>query len=141
MTTETRTLTVRRRIATTPERVFDAWLDPGGLGAWLFATADGEMVRVEVDARVGGGFRVDERRGNEIAEHHGEYLELDRPRRLVFDFWTSFSEERTRVTVTLMRDGDGTLLELKHGGVWSAYEDRTRMGWSKILEGLERALT
>ena len=85
--------------------MFDAWLDPDSVGRWLFATPDGVMERVEIDARVGGGFRIDERRGVDLAEHFGEYVELDRPRRLAFDFWTSFSAERTRVTVTIAPDG------------------------------------
>jgi uncharacterized protein YndB with AHSA1/START domain len=131
---------VERRIAAPPETVFDAWLDSEGIGAWLFATEGGAMERVEVDARVGGGFTVVERRGGALAEHFGEYIELDRPRRLAFDFWTSFSDERTRVTVDLAPDGTGTLLTLTHDGVWADYEARTRQGWTMILDGLERSI-
>ena len=140
MTRDTRTVTVERQFAATPERVFDAWLDPEGVGSWLFRTQDGVPDRVEVDPRVGGGFRVDERRGDDIACHYGEYLEIDRPRRLVFDFWTSFSDERTRVSIAIAPDGDGSLLTLTHEGVWAEYEDRTRNGWAMMLEGLDRAL-
>jgi uncharacterized protein YndB with AHSA1/START domain len=134
------TVTVERHIAASPEAVFDAWLDPQGVGAWLFATPDGTMERVEVDPRVGGGFTVVERRGEDLAEHFGEYVELDRPRRLAFDFWTSFSGERTRVTVEILADGEGSLLTLTHEGVWDDYRDRTRRGWTMILDGLARSL-
>ncbi|MBV9881625.1 MAG: SRPBCC domain-containing protein [Sphingomonadaceae bacterium] len=133
-------VTVERRIAAPPERVFDAWLDPDGLGRWLFATPDGVMEKVEVEPRVGGRFLVVERRGADLAEHHGEYLELDRPRRLVFDFWTSFSAERTRVSVDIAPDGDGSLLTLRHEGVWADYEDRTRQGWTMIVGNLAKAV-
>lgn len=131
---------VSRRFDAPPERVFDAWLDPENAGRWLFATSDGEPVRCEIDPRVGGGFRIDERRGASVAEHFGEYVEIDRPRRLAFDFWTGFGEERTRVTVTVAPDGDGSRLTLDHEGVWADYEERTREGWTMILDGLARTL-
>ena len=138
MVKETLTVSVSRRIAAPTEAVFDAWLDPDSIGRWLFRTPGGELVRAEVDPRVGGRFRLDERRDGEIAEHHGDYVELDRPHRLAFDFWTSFSEVRTRVTISLATEGNATLLTLTHDGVWTDYEDRTRQGWTMILEGLER---
>jgi uncharacterized protein YndB with AHSA1/START domain len=137
---ETRTVSVSRRFAATPEQLFDAWLDPEGLGRWLFRTPSGSLARVEVEPRVGGRFRVDESRNGEVAEHYGEYVELDRPRRLAFDFWTSFSAERTRVTIVIAPRDGGALLTLTHEGVWADYEDRTRQGWTMMLEGLERSL-
>jgi uncharacterized protein YndB with AHSA1/START domain len=133
-------VTVERRIAAAPETVFDAWLDPEGVGQWLFATPGGTMERVEVDPRVGGGFTIVERRGADLAEHFGEYVELDRPRRLAFDFWTNFSAERTRVIVTIGPDGDGSLLTLRHEGVWADYEARTHQGWTMILDKLALSL-
>jgi len=134
-------VTVERRLAAAPERVFEAWLDPESLGRWLFATPDGVMERVEVDPRIGGRFLVAERRGEELAEHHGEYVALDRPRRIAFDFWTSFSEQRTRVTITIEADGEGSLLSLRHDGVWADYEERTEKGWAMILGNLAKTLT
>ena len=131
---------VERRIAASPAAVFDAWLDPDCLGLWLFRTPTGTLERVEVDARVGGGFRVDERREDGVAEHYGEYVQLDRAHRLAFDFWTSFSAERTRVTIDLAPAEGGALLTLSHDGVWADYEDRTRQGWTMILDGLARSL-
>ena len=133
---EAATVIVERRLAAPPETVFDAWLDPDCLGQWLFRTPNGKLARVEVEPRIGGRFRVDEKRDGEVAEHHGEYVELDRPRRLAFDFWTSFSAERTRVTIGIAPAGGGSLLTLTHDGVWPGWADKTRMGWTMILDGL-----
>jgi uncharacterized protein YndB with AHSA1/START domain len=136
-------VTVERRIAAPPERVFDAWLDPAGVGHWLFATPDGVMEKVEIDPRVGGRFLIVERRGGELAEHFGEYLEIDRPRRLAFSFAAIRDSGYTRVTVTIVPDGDHSRLTLVHemDPQWAEYQDRTREGWTKILEGLNRAVT
>lgn len=139
--TATTSITIERRISASPEDVFDAWLDPERVGTWLFATPGGAMEKVQTDPKVGGGFTIIERRGAELAEHFGEYVEIDRPRRLVFDFWTSMSAERTRITVTIAPDGDGALLTLRHEGVWADYEAKTRHGWTTILDGLAKSLT
>ena len=139
---ETIRLSVERRIAAPPEQVFDAWLDPKAAGRWLFATPDGTMERVEIEPRVGGRFVIAERRGDELAEHFGEYVEIDRPRRLVFTFATSVDETPTQVTVTLEPDGEATRLTLVHemDAKWADYADQTRQGWTTILEGLARNL-
>jgi len=140
MIAETLTVEVSRRVDAPPGTVFDAWLDPASARNWLFATEAGVMEKCEIDARVGGRFAIIERRGEDLAEHHGEYIELDRPRRLAFDFWSSFGEQRTRVTVTIEPDGDGSRVTLRHDGIWADYEERTRDGWAKILAGLAKTL-
>jgi hypothetical protein len=45
---------VTRRFNAAPQPVFDAWLDSRSAGKWLFATAMGQIVCVEIDARAGG---------------------------------------------------------------------------------------
>jgi len=71
-------LTVSRKFDAAPEAVFDAWLDPNRASRFLFATPDGQMIRAEIDARVGGKFCfVDRRPGMGDVEHVGEYLEID----------------------------------------------------------------
>src|SRR5687768_7548961 len=79
-------LRVTRRFSAPAERVYDAWLDRERVCRWLFATPTGQMVRVEVEARVGGAFVITERRDGEDVEHAGTYLELVRPSRLMFAY-------------------------------------------------------
>jgi len=49
-------LRITRRFAASPERVFDAFLDPAIARQWLFTSPETDIAarRVEIDARVGG---------------------------------------------------------------------------------------
>jgi len=136
-----RTVTLTRHFAATPERLFDAWLDPSDVRRFLFATPGGEMVTVEIDPHVGGDALIVERRGDEEALHRLHYEMIERPRRLVFLFNACVAggpvaDEWTRVTVDIAPEGDGARLTLIHEGVWSDFEDKTREGWTMILASL-----
>lgn len=123
------------------ERVFDAWLDPEKAGRFLFATPAGTMVRAEIDPRVGGRFTFTDRRDGHDVEHVGEYLEIDRPRRLAFRFAVpEFSAETTTVTLEIAPAGTGCDLVLTHEGVLPDYAERTKAGWTMILEALATAV-
>lgn len=133
------TVRVTRQFSATPERVFDAWLDPEQARQFLFATPTGEMVRVEIDPRVGGTFLIVERRDGEDAPHYGKYLEIDRPRRLVFSMFADEDDTKgSKVVIEIAATDTGCELTLTHAlqPQWADYADRTRAGWSGILEGL-----
>ena len=133
-------LTVHRDIAASPERVFDAWLDPAIARRFLFATPDGEMLTCEIDARVGGRGLIVERRPSGDAHHRLLFVEIDRPRRLVFLFAADPAEEGqwTRVTIEIAATAAGARLTLTHEMdlAWAAFEDQTRHGWTMILATL-----
>lgn len=137
MADTTATLTVRRRFDVPAERVFDAWLDMTTARKWLFTAPGGEVVRAENDPRVGGTFCIVDRRDGQDFEHMGEYLELDRPRRLVFTFAVDGSPG-DRVTVDLVPVPGGCELVLTHetGGELGDAE----AGWTMILDGLAMQL-
>jgi uncharacterized protein YndB with AHSA1/START domain len=137
-------LTVSRDIAASPERVFDAWLDPAIARRFLFATPDGEMLTCEIDARVGGRGLIVERRASGDARHRLQFEEIDRPRRLVFLFAADPAEEGqwTRVTIEIEPAPTGAQLTLTHemDPAWAAYEEQTRHGWTMILDTLSRTI-
>lgn len=139
-TTALRSLRVTRHFHASAERVFDAWLDPATAGRWLFATDQGEMLRVAIDARVGGHFSFTRRDGEDV-EHVGEYLVIDRPRRLVFTFAVPrYSEAVTRVTVDITPAANGCDLVLTHEDVLPEWADATQQGWGMILGHLDENL-
>jgi len=133
---------VTRRFEASAERVFDAWIDPKTAGKWLFATPTGQMMRCEMDARVGGKFVLVERRDGEDVEHLGRYLELDRPRKLVFTFTVpKYSSQETMVTIDIVPANGGCELTLTHERVLPEWASQTEQGWKMILEGLRATLT
>jgi len=135
------TVTVSRHFNASPEQLYAAWLDPASARQWLFATPDGEMVTAEIDARVGGGFNLTERREDAEAQHLGRYIELDPPRRIVFDFKVApYTDEETRVSIDIAPADGGSELTLTHDGVWEDWEERTRQGWTMILDNLASVL-
>jgi len=131
---------VTHRYTASAERVFDAWLDAKMTSKWLFATSTGQMVRAEIDPRVGGTFTFVDRRAGEDVLHTGTYLEIDRPRRLVFTFGIpAFSANFDRVTIEIAPLASGCELTLIHEmkPEFGEYFERTQDGWTKILAALD----
>lgn len=131
------TVQVKRQFGASAERVFDAWLDPKMACRFLFTTPTGQMVRTDIDACVGGKFVLTDRRDGEDIEHVGEYLEIDRPRRLVFSFGVpKFSPDMTVVHIDIVPRGTGCELTLTHEKVLPEWASKTKEGWGKILDTL-----
>ena len=136
---------VLRRFDLSAERVFNAWFDPLWLGRWMCGpeVGDEHIVSLTLDARVGGKFSfVVNRQGTEV-NHVGEYLELDRPRLLVFT-WAIRDRlpETSRVIVEITPRDSGCEVKLTHvmGDGWSAQVDQAADAWSKVLDALEEAI-
>jgi uncharacterized protein YndB with AHSA1/START domain len=145
---------VTHRYNVAAEKVFDAWMTPATAARFLFATRTGNILSCQIDARVGGGFTVTDRRpdadGYESffdAQHRGVYVEINRPHRLAFDFSVEpFFDETTRVTLDIVPMGPNICeLVLTHdlgeGDEASANEQRTRQGWATMLQQLDKVLS
>ena len=131
---------VTRQFSSSPQRIFDAWLDSKTAGKWLFATTGGHIVCVEIDARAGGWFYIVERRDGENVEHIGEYLEIVQPRRLVFTLSVEkYSLDFERVTVVFNPHGTGCELSLTHK-IKPELARQVSHGWIRMLEGLATVL-
>jgi uncharacterized protein YndB with AHSA1/START domain len=139
MTSETRAVVrVSHKFSLPPERVLDGWLNPEIARKWLFATPTGQIVRVDIDARVGGSFVIVDRRDGEDVEHCGKYIEIDRPRLLVFALVVPMiSTEESKVTIEIATTGNGCELSLVHEGVFPEYVEPCQSGWGALLKALE----
>lgn len=138
-------IVVKREYAFSAERVFDAWLNPEITRRWLFTTDESEVVEINIDARVGGKFEIVDRRDTPEFKgdirHIGEYLEIDRPRRLVFTFGVpQFDPAMSRVEIDIVAKGSGCELTLTHNGVPAEWQKQTTQGWAMLLGNLEREI-
>ena len=108
-------LELSRRFAAPPERVFDAWLGKSW-AEWL-PPAKASCVVVELEPKVGGRYLVrmamPDGRNVEVT---GIYREIDRPRRLVLSWTSSYVKQEALITVSFRADGGGTLMTLRQEG-------------------------
>jgi uncharacterized protein YndB with AHSA1/START domain len=133
----TRAVTVRvsRQFGAPIHSVFDAWLDPLTAGS-LFATHAGEVVRAQLDARVGGRFSLLRRESGTEVRWSGEYLAIERPELLVFTLDDDLrSAAPERVVIELASVGVGALLVLTHEMGLERFADRQRVAseWRRRL--------
>ena len=137
-TTEDLKLTVRRTIAATPERLFEAWTTPQQLLAW-WGPKGVDCTHAEIDLRVGGRYRL----GNRLPDGTtlyitGEFVEIDPPTGLTYTWSIEPDNERPeRVSVSFEARGDSTEVVIVHSRIFDAVaQKRHEAGWLGCLEGL-----
>lgn len=130
-----------RRFRASAEEVFDAWLDPALVREW-FGPGLGEMTRVDLDARVGGTFWLVQRRAAGDAVHTGEYLEIDRPRRLVFTWRTPPLTDTSRVIVDIQPLDHGCDVTVTHemSPEWEPFVDRAASAWQTMMDAMAKVV-
>ncbi len=134
-------LTLKRRLNAPPAKVYAAWTNPQKMTRW-FGPANARIgsVQADIDARIGGRFRISFSADDEYYEAGGVYREVVPNQRLVFSWaWHSTPERESQVTISLKPDGDGTLLTLHHEQFFdSAARDGHERGWTGMLDNLEK---
>jgi uncharacterized protein YndB with AHSA1/START domain len=138
MTSET-SLRIERSFDASPEEVFDAWTSPEVLKRWWAVHPEGTTPVAEVDLRVGGRYRL--AMVNPNGERHtvaGEYLEVERPSRLVYSWqWELDSGETSHISTVAVefRDrGERTDVVLKHTGLPDTdSRNRHAQGWAACM--------
>ena len=142
MDTATDTAVYERTIAidASPETVWEFFVDPEKLMRW-------KGIDVELDPRAGGTYYCEVIPGHKA---RGEYLELDKPHRLVFTWGWEGQESSgpngvppgsSRVEVTLEPDGEGTLVRLRHLDLPEETRQIHGEGWDLYLGRLVAAAT
>jgi uncharacterized protein YndB with AHSA1/START domain len=138
-----RVVRIERTFPASAEEVFDAWTSPEVMRRWLHPAPDWETPEAEVDLRVGGKVRVVMRRpdGTKI-EAQGEYMLIDRPRRLVMT-WTFGDDPSNEQLIELSfseSEGSTRVLLVNSGISTDERRDAQDWGWRGCFDQLERVL-
>ena len=153
MTDERAVVRLERTIPAPPERVYQAWLDPGLLARWM-APGDFTVTHAEVVERPGGHYRIRHAAaGSQVGGFDCELAELVPGQRIVFHWGFAGPEGRggpvfdSLLTVTFREaPGGATVLTLVHerlGDLAAAMPDvaaNVGPGWEDVLAKLAGVL-
>ncbi|HUG14302.1 MAG TPA: SRPBCC domain-containing protein [Thermomicrobiales bacterium] len=119
------------RVNAEPDTVFEFLTDPEKLVQWMGTTA-------ELEPRPGGKFRLSYD-GEHVAR--GEYMEIDRPRRVVLSWGWEGEGAATQpgasvVTFSLVADGNDTIVRMTHSGLVGDEIASHSAGWDMFLPNL-----
>jgi uncharacterized protein YndB with AHSA1/START domain len=122
------------RVAASPDSVFEYFTDPAKMVAWMGTEAT-------LDPRPGGVCRVNP---SGQAAMLGEFVEVDRPRRIVFTWGWETAQFKTPprstlVEVSLTPDGEDTVVRLAHLRLKPELVALHRAGWDHYLPRLALA--
>lgn len=138
----TNAVRLHRVLATRPEKVYRAFLDPDALARWLPPNGFTGHVH-HSDAREGGNFRMSFTNFNTgtVSSFGGEYLELVPNERLRYTdhFDDPSLPGEMQVTVTLKEVSFGTEIHIVQEGIPDAIPlDACYLGWQESLRNLAR---
>ena len=140
---------VRRNLDATPEELFRAWTDPKLHERW-FKPRGASFRVVEMDARVGGRYRIEAKRFGQPWCLVGEYLEVSPPSRIVYTFaWESvpvplvtLTDSRVTVEFLPLADARRTEIVVTHERLHSrTLRVLHGWGWHDTLATLRRNLS
>src|SRR5215470_17671792 len=131
---------VTRRFNTSPEQVFEGWVNPVLLRLWL-------APMVEVDARVGGHFRLEVSKPEGTHLVTGVYREFV-PGQHIMMSWVyegpmgSADKMEALLTIDFHELGSNTEIELHHDHLTNpVYRETIQRGaWTKALDELAKVL-
>lgn len=140
MSTAKGTVRLHRVLAAPPERVYRAFLDPAAMAKWLPPHGFTGTTH-EVDARVGGGYRMSFTNFTTNKSHSfgGKYVEL-KPNELL-KYTDKFEDPNLpgemQVTIKLRKVSCGTDLEITQEGLPEVIPvEQCYLGWQQSLNQL-----
>jgi uncharacterized protein YndB with AHSA1/START domain len=134
-------LVVQHSYACTAETLFDAWLDPATIRQFMCPGKDGGVGKLTWTAKVGDEFFLEMIDGGKSHPHNGRFVEITRPRRLVFTWTSAHAGKDTLVMLDFAENNGRTLLTLRHERLPSAEMiGAHRQGWTTIMTNLARTL-
>jgi uncharacterized protein YndB with AHSA1/START domain len=138
--------TVTGLFSVPPERVFDAFLDKNMIGRFMFGPdiREEEIVHLQNEPWAGGSFSYTVRRQGETFEHTGEYVEIERPRHLVFTWSVKQdpSNNKSRIVIDISPIIEGCELTLTHEMPrgQEGFVEKSKQAWGKMIDKLTEIL-
>ena len=113
-------LRMSRWLAAPCEQVFEALVEPAWMRGWMLSDAE---AAIDIDLRVGGEWSITNRRNGRDFVAQGRYVEIDRPRHLVYTISKpQISANCEIVAIGLEPEAGGCLLTLTQSGVDTGHE-------------------
>ncbi|NHC47581.1 SRPBCC family protein [Motilibacter aurantiacus] len=140
-----RSFDLERTYPAPPERVWGAFTRADLLQRWACPDPEWRVASCEVDARLGGGYRLrfGPRPAGDAYSETATFAVFEPVERLVLDIVTSGDDmdERSRCTVLLLPVAGGTRVELTLEGLADPLaHEHMRTGWQWCLEGIAEQL-
>jgi uncharacterized protein YndB with AHSA1/START domain len=140
------TATVAGLFSVPAEQVFDAFLDKKMIARFMFGPEirDEEIVSLQNEPYVGGSFSYVVRRQGQTFDHTGEYVEIDRPHRLVFTWRVKEdpANNQSRIVIGIVPIINGCELtlthEMPHGQ--EDFVEKSKVAWGKMIDKLTEIL-
>jgi uncharacterized protein YndB with AHSA1/START domain len=136
---------ITRTFRASPEAVFDAWVTPATFASWWGGSAaEVPLDSVALDVRPGGTWKATMILGPDLTFNwRGEYIEVDRPNKLVLTTTFQPGDARELLTVSLTAVDGGTEMRFSQtGGNLSPGEyEGTTVGWHAVFDAMDGALT
>ena len=137
--------TIVRTFAATPESVFDAWVTPASFAAWWGGSGvEVPLDSVSMDVRPDGTWKATMIIGNGVPDIHwfGEFVEVDRPSKLVLTLSDRPGDARAHVTVTFTAVDGGTEMHFRQTGGPMTQDDydQATAGWQTFFDAMDTLL-
>lgn len=135
-------VSLSRTIAAPAEKIFDRWLIPTFVGSWMFGAHLGneKIVNLQNEVRPGGTFTYAIKRNSKEIIHDGEYLQIDRPKRLSFSWHETAKKGAAKSKISLNLDSQNGKTKLKLSmqidKALAHYGEEIKQQWSERLKAL-----
>ncbi len=139
-------VSISRTLPVSAEKIFDRWLIPTFVGNWVFGEHLGneKVIDLQNEVRPGGTYNYKIKRNGKEVLHDGEYLHIDRPKRLSFSWRETAKKNAHKSKVNLSLDPqDGKTkirLSLQIDQTLEHYADEIKQQWSERLKALTSQL-
>ena len=136
---KTFSVSLSRTVAAPAEKIFDRWLIPTFVGSWMFGGHIGKekVVDLQNEVRPGGSYSYHSTRNGKEFLQDGEYLKIDRPKRLSFT-WREAAKKnshKSKINLSLDTQDEKTKLRLtmQIHQTLELYGDEIKQQWSERI--------